>query len=250
MAGSNRSMIIVTAVNLRTADTATYYPAHSKNGNNVSQRIVLRAVGNIANKSNDGKGETIGMNITAWNKLADVLARSMSEGKEFSATLKMHTYKGRVYFKPADGSKAVPVNMQTAAGLVAVETEKTSFEIEKILFGAEAEKVISREILEEKTRPADWNVAGSPGHTAWLEILKARNAVQYTKGMKKFGYARVVEVEGPGIGAYVENKQSAPATAVVGTAAAVAAAVAAVPPPAPPAEAPAPAPSTAVISGM
>jgi len=249
MAGSNRSMIKVFAANLRTADIATYYPAHSKNGKNVSQRIVIRAVGNIANKSNDGEGETIGMNITAWNKLADVLARSMSPGKEFTADLKMHTYKGRAYFKASKDAKAVPVQMQTAAGLVNVEVEKTSFEVKEILFGAEAEKVIYSEIHDEKIRPAGWNIAGSADHTAWLAMLKQRNSQQYTPGMKKFGYAKVQVVEGPGIGPYVENQQT---TAVVGTAAAVAAAVAAVPPPAPPAEAPAPAPaaSTAVISGM
>lgn len=248
MAGSNRSMIKVTAVNLRTADVATYYPAHSKNGKNVSQRIVIRAIGNIANKSNDGEGETIGLNITAWNKLADVLARSMSKGKEFSADLKMHTYKGRAYFKADKASKAIPVQIQTAAGLVNVEVEKTSFEVKEILFGAESENVIADEI-RDKLRPEGWNIAGSAAHTAWLAILKQRNSQQYTPGMKQFGYARVQVVEGPGIGPYVENQQT---TAVVGTAAAVAAAVAAVPPPAPPAEAPAPAPaaSTAVISGM
>ena len=138
MAGSNRSMIKVIVANLRTADIPTYYPAHSKNGKNVNQRLVLRAVGNIASKANDGEGETIGLNITAWGKLADVLARSMSKGKEFSGELKIHTYKGRAYFKPSKDEKAIPVSIQTAAGLVPVEVEKTSFEGKEILFGAEA----------------------------------------------------------------------------------------------------------------
>jgi hypothetical protein len=238
-------MIKVIVANLRTADVPTYYPAHSKNGKNVNQRVVLRAVGNIANKANDGEGETIGLNITAWNKLADVLARSMSKGKEFSGELKMHTYKGRTYFKASKDEKAIPVSIQTAAGLVPVEHEKTSFEVKEILFGAEAENVIADEI-RDRVRPEGWDKPGTEAGNTWRTMLKARNAIQYTKGMKQFGYALVREVEGPGIGSYVENQTSGQ---VVGTAAAVAAAIAAVPPPAPPVEVPL-AESTAVISGM
>lgn len=207
MAGSNRSLLSIIAVNIRVAAAPTYYPAHSKNGNNVDQRIVIRAVGNIPSKANNGEGETIGLNVVGWGKLADVLARSMSVGKEFSGDLSLNVYKGQVFFKdPAHPElPAVPVYMTTAAGNVPVMVEKTSFRLKKVIFGSDSAKTIADEIALG-IRPEDWFKAGTPAAAAWKTQLDLRNAEQYDPSKAKFGQAIVRKIEGPGIGAFDMSK--------------------------------------------
>jgi len=228
MSGTSRSFISMTAIGLRVAATPVYYPAHSKNGVNVDQRIVVRAIANIPSAANGGKGRQVGLNLVAWGKLADVLARSMSPGKEFHCELEPHVYQGPVFVQDASNPSGPrrKIQIQTPAGLVDVTTEKTSYRITRIVLGADSDKQIAREIEELKCRPIGWNIPGTPAYEQWRAELNRRNSEQYVPGSKQFGQAVVRMVEGPGIGPYDPTKGR---TAVVNTAQAVAAAVAAVP---------------------
>jgi hypothetical protein len=240
MAGSSRSILSIIGANLRVAAIPTYYPAYAKNGQNVSQKISFRALANFGTKD-PNVTKQIPMNITAWGKLADVLARSMSKGKEFSATFKLNVYQGRVY---VDGQQ---LNMNTPQGLKPVMTEKVGFQIEDLAFGSESAKFIADDI-GAGNRPVGWDQAGTPAAEAWKVMRDKRKNEQYDPSKATFGFAKVVKIEGPGITAPVpEQRQAAPAPMVVGapvsTAAAVAAAVAAATP------APAQAP-LAIVKGL
>ena len=255
MAGSNRSFVIMGIVNFRVAGSPTYYPAHSKNGNNVDQRIVVRAIGNIPGKANGGQGTVLGFNVVAWGKLADTLARSMARGKEFSADVDPNVYKGQVFFKDEAHPEraAVAVYQDTDHGRVAVETEKLSLRIKKIIFGADSALTIAEEIAKGQ-RHQFWNVPGSEGATAWKSQLDIRNAEQFNPANAKFGHAIVRKIDGPGIGAFDPTKTRAN---TVATTAAIQQALGAIAQPAPapaapqmPAALPAPSPSTAVVAGL
>lgn len=256
MAGSNRSFVIMGIVNFRVAGAPTYYPAHSKNGSNVDQRIVVRAIGNIPSKANGGQGTVLGFNVVAWGKLADTLARSMAKGKEFSADVDPNVYKGQVFFKDEMHPErpAVAVYMDTDHGRVAVTTEKLSLRIKKIIFGADSAQTIAEEI-QKGQRHQFWNVPGSEGAAAWKTQLDIRNAEQFNPTSAKFGHAVVRKIEGPGIGAFDPSKtrqSTASTTAAIQQALATAGA----PPaslPVPGAAAPAPmiaTPATALPQGI
>jgi hypothetical protein len=258
MAGSNRSFVIMGIVNFRVAGAPTYYPAHSKNGNNVDQRIVVRAIGNIPSKANGGQGTVLGFNVVAWGKLADTLARSMAKGKEFSSDVDPNVYKGQVFFKDEMHPErpAVAVYMDTDHGRVAVMTEKLSLRIKKIIFGADSAQTIAEEI-QKAQRHQFWNVPGSEGAAAWKTQLDIRNAEQYNPSSAKFGHAIVRKIEGPGIGAFdpTKTRQTTASTAAAIQQALATTAAPQLPatPPLPTAAqvpAPAPAPSTAVVAGL
>jgi hypothetical protein len=252
-------MIEVMAVNFRVASEPTYYPAHSKNGNNVDQRIVIRCVGNIASKANDGKGEVLGLNVVGWGKLADVLARSMALGKEFSVRLRPNVYKAPGYYRDPDHPERPPqpVYVDTDKGRIPFEHEKTSYRIKEIIFGADSAGTIAKEIAKGDRTPL-WNVPGTADAEAWKVMLDKRNSEQYIPGSKKFGQATVRAVEGPGIGAFDPNKKrssSTNATTAQAIADALQKAQGTLPAPAtamvPAVPAPAPsAPSTAVVAGL
>jgi len=96
MAGSARGLQNSFFSGLRVAST-TYFPAHSKNGVNVSQRCTINAFLNIASRANNGEGRNDVIQLTAWGKLGDVCAKSMSPGKEFHCGAKLKTYEARVF---------------------------------------------------------------------------------------------------------------------------------------------------------
>jgi single-stranded DNA-binding protein len=96
MAGSARSLQMSVFSGLRVA-SSNYFPAHSKNGVNVSQRCTINAFMNIASKANNGEGRNDVINLTAWGKLGDVCAKSMSPGKEFHCSAKLKTFDARVW---------------------------------------------------------------------------------------------------------------------------------------------------------
>ena len=210
MGGSNRSLMVITGVNLRAADFPTYYNAHSKNGTNVSQRATVRMAINVPGKQNEGKGTVQYINMTFWGKLADVAARSIGEGKELSCCMKLNVYKGRVYHNRAQ-VMVMGANGQPEPLMV----EKVGFELEPgtLIFGEDGQKQIDREI-RETARPIGWNVAGSPGALAWKAALDKRNAMPFNPALQKFGHANVVLATGPGIGAYdtSKDKQYTPAS--------------------------------------
>jgi len=205
MGGSNRSMIDIMAVCIRAADVPTYYAAHSKNGNNVSQRLTVRMAVNKPGKQNEGKGTVQYINLTFWGKMADVAARSIGKGKELSCGLDLNVYKGKAYHKGnpvfVPGDNGQPEQLMI---------EKVGFELElgKLIFGADGDAQIAREI-QEKQRPVGWDVAGSPAAAAWKAQLDIRNNVPFNPALATFGHAKVVLASGAGIGAYDPSKDKA-----------------------------------------
>jgi len=191
MPGSARSLQISEFIGLRVAST-TYYPSHSKNGVNISQRLVINAFMNIASRANNGEGRNEVITLTAWGKLADSCAISMSPGKEFHCFAELHTYQGRVFVndQPLMGNDGQPIT-----------TRKTSFTIVRLLFGMESAKTIATEIQQGIRRP-NWDKEGTPDYEHWRQVLNMRKGLQYQAGSPMFGYAKVQQVQGPGIGAY------------------------------------------------
>jgi single-stranded DNA-binding protein len=213
--GSARSLQNSTFSGLRVA-SSNYFPAHSKNGVNVSQRCTINAFMNIASKANNGEGRNDVINLTAWGKLADVCAKSMSPGKEFHCSAKLKTFDARVWYNQQ------PVTMGDGTVLT---TKKVGFSITELTFGDESAKHIANEI-QSGIRPVDWNAAGAPGYAAWREKLKQRNAMVFDPTQPVFGYAKVILPQGPGIGAYTAQAPAAGAAPVfIPTGAAVEAAV-------------------------
>lgn len=212
MGGSNRSMFSIIAVNLRAADVPTYYAAHSKNGVNVSQRLTCRMAVNKPGKQNDGKGTVQYINMTFWGKMADVAARSIGKGKELSCGLELNVYKGKAFhlgnpvFVP--GANGAPEQLMI---------EKVGFELEpgKLIFGADGDEQIAREILAQQ-RPVGWDIKGSPAAAAFKAQLDIRNNVPFNPALKTFGHAKVVLAAGAGIGAYDFSKDKATKAAPTG----------------------------------
>lgn len=214
MAGSARSMQMSMFAGLRVA-SSDYYPAHSKNGKNISQRLVVNAYMNIASKANDGKGRNEVVPFTIWGKLADTCAKSFSPGKEFNCTAHLHVYMGRVFKRGADGSYS-PVIGDDGQPIL---TKKFSYTVDTLTFGEDSSKHIANEMAAtvngRPIRPKDWNVPGTVGYNEWRETLRARQAIQFNPQSPTFGYARVMKIEGPGIGAYTaeQTQQAAPTAA-------------------------------------
>lgn len=172
--------------------SCNYFPAHSKNGSNISARCTINAFMNIASKANGGEGQSTVVPLTAWGKLADVCAKSMSPGKEFHCSAELKGYEARVFHLQQ------PVVMPDGTTLT---TNKLGFSITKLLFGEESAKHVANEI-QAGIRPADYNLAGSAGYALWRETLKKRNALAFDPTQPVFGYAKVILPQGPGIGAY------------------------------------------------
>jgi hypothetical protein len=194
MPGSARSLQISQFIGLRVAST-NYYPAHSKNGVNISQRLVINAFMNIASRANNGQGRNEVITLTAWGKLADSCAISMSPGKEFHCFAELHTYDGRVFEnnQPMMRADGTPLT-----------TRKTSFTITRLLFGMESAKTINMEI-QQGIRMPNWDKEGTPDYEHWRQQLNARKGLQYDPSKPMFGYAKVAQIQGPGIGAYNPN---------------------------------------------
>lgn len=215
MSGSARSIQMSFFSGLRVASTQ-YHPAHNKNGINISQRLVINAFMNIASRANDGAGRNDVVSFTAWGKLADVCAKSMSPGKEFNCLGELHVYPGRVF----DNDQ-----MLVRTDGTAITTKKMSFTIVRLTFGEESNKQIADEI-QKQYRPIDWNTANSPGYASWREKLRARSAIQFDPNLPVYGFAKVIPAVGPGISAYNPAlNQPAPAAAAANLTPAIEAAV-------------------------
>ena len=195
MPGSARSLQISQFIGLRVAST-TYHPAHSKNGVNISQRLVINAFMNIASRANGGDGRNDVISLTAWGKLADSCAISMSPGKEFHCFAELHTYDGRVFVnnQPLLDNQGQPIT-----------TRKTSFTITRLLFGMESAKTIAQEI-QMGIRPVDYDKEGTQGYAYWRQVLQARKGLAFDPSKPTFGYAKVAKIQGPGIGAFIQGQ--------------------------------------------
>ena len=233
MSGSARSLQMSFFSGLRVASTS-YTPAHSKNGKNISAKLVVNAFMNIASKANDGEGRNEAVPFTIWGKLADICAKSMSPGKEFNCFAQLRVYNGRV-FMPSTVQGQPGQQINDAQGQP-VLTKKFSYTITMLTFGEESNKHILNEI-QAGVRPVGWNVAGSQEAAQWKATLQARQAIQFDPNSPTFGYARVYLPQGAGVGAYIQNAQPTTAPTTMGpavdTTAAVAATFAGVQPAAP-----------------
>lgn len=194
MAGSARGLVSshFSAVRVGGLD---YYPAHSKNGQNISQRLVITT---YLNQVSNGKEKRMRFKLTAWNKLADTLAKCLSKGKEFSAVATPQQFEGRVFV----GDTPLTLNDGTP-----VMTDKVSWTIREISLGADSEKTISAE-LAEGTRPVGWEKEGTQAREMWRQVLRARMNATFDPNSKTFGFARVRLPQGPGIGAYIPNQSA------------------------------------------
>jgi hypothetical protein len=190
---------------LRVASTS-FTPEHSKNGKNISAKLVVNAFMNIASKANEGEGRNEAVPFTIWGKLAHICAKSMSPGKEFNCIAQLHVYKGRV-FKPSGipGTPGTQINDDNGNALT---TMKFSYTITMLTFGEESDKHIDTEI-QAGVRPVGWNVKGSQEAAQWKAILQARQAVQFDPSQPTYGYARVYMPTGAGIGAYIQSQTNA-----------------------------------------
>lgn len=118
--------------------------------------------------------------VTGWGKLADILAKGMSPGKEFYADVRIKSYYGNVY-NNAGHQVMNPDGSQ-------LQTLRHNFVIEDFLFGDDGRNFIDNDILMKK-RPANWNTEAGKG--AWLNILERRNAAVHVPGQATYGYAKV-----------------------------------------------------------
>lgn len=204
----------------------TYYPAHSKNGVNINQRVVIRGCVNIPSKMKGGAEKKIYLTFTVWNKLADTMARSCSEGKEFDVLdFEFNQYDAQIYTQDAAG-KSIAVTLQTPQGPVPLKTPRLGITIKEIRFGGESAKFISRD-MEKGHRAVGWDIPGTPANLAWKAVLATRNAEQYVPGKERFGFAKVIAPAGPGIGAFDPNQKPTYGQAAVATASTEAAVMAA-----------------------
>lgn len=238
MSGSARSLSISMFSGLRVASTI-FTPEYSKNGSNVSAKLVCNSFMNIASKANAGEGRNEAVPFTIWGKLAHVCAKSMSGGKEWNTIAQLHVYNGRVFYPSINGQPGLPVLDATGQPLT---TKKFSYTVSMLTFGEESNKHIADEI-QAGIRPMGWNIAGSQEAAAWKAILQQRQAITFDPNLPTYGYAKVRMPQGQNIGAYIMTPAEGNVVAPVAmdTAAAVAATFAGpapvVAPPAAPAQA-------------
>lgn len=175
----------------RVAGELTHIPAHNKNGKLVNQRTIIPVYLN-SNKGTgrDGTpGRSDQYRLVAWGKLADICAKSLSKGKALDCNCTPHSYEGRIY--DTQGQMRVD-NTGTP-----IKVEKVGFTIDKIIFGEEAAKTIAEEIQTGR-RPVNWNVPSHADNTLYKTILENRRNEVYAGGAK-FGFAKVIVPNGPGV---------------------------------------------------
>jgi len=181
---SSRTLEVSTFSGLRVASTF-FTPEYSIDGKNVSAKLTVNAFQNIANKNGKNKNEAL--SFTIWGKLAHTCAKSMSPGKEFNCVAHVNVYKGKTYFPGVNGQPGQQVICPDGTPLM---TKKTSFTISQLSFGSESKKHINNE-LQAGVRPINWDKAGTPDNLQWIEILKARQAVQFDPQSPTYGYAHI-----------------------------------------------------------
>lgn len=182
-----------------------YYPEHLLNG----KKVTARWEGNIyingmnftdptTGESREGKSEVI--RVVAWNGanakpgggLADLCAKAIAVGKEFSCELDVNTFKKRLFIE--DKPQTDHLGRE-------IMINGTSFTMRGLpIWGNDADAVIQQEIANYRAtgqatfaaRPPFWNVVGHPDVEIWNVIKKARKATQYVPGSTTYGHARVV----------------------------------------------------------
>ena len=183
---SSRSLQISTFSGLRVASTF-FTPEYSINGKNVSAKLTVNAFQNIKSKANAGKGKNEALSFTIWGKLAHTCAKSMSPGKEFNCIAHVNVYQGKTYFPGVNNQPGIQVMCPDGTPLM---SKKISFTVAQLTFDGESKKHINNE-LQAGVRPALWDKDGTPDQLQWVEILKARQAVQFNPQAPTYGYAHI-----------------------------------------------------------
>lgn len=213
MSGSARSLQSVNFAGLRVASTY-FTPEYSKNGENISAKLEVNCYINQPNK----KDQII--KLTAWGKLAHSCAKSMSNGKEFSAfNCELNVYDKRIFMPSlVAGQPGTQINKPDGSPLT---MKSQSYTIGRLGYGMESEKHIAREIAANM-RPIGWNIPGSVEAATWTEMLKARQGVQFDPNSPTgtYGFATIRMPIGAGIGAYIPKTVAVAAAPIVATAAA------------------------------
>ena len=204
---SSRSLEMSMFSGLRVASTF-FTPEYSVNGKNVSAKLTVNAFQNIASKANDGKGKNEALSFTIWGKLAHTCAKSMSPGKEFNCQAHVNVYKGKTYFPGVNNQAGIQVMCPDGTPLM---SKKVSFTVSRLTFDGESKKHINNE-LQAGVRPALWDKEGTPDNLQWIEILKARQAIQFNPQSPTYGYANVRMPQGANIGPVVQTTAGVAAT--------------------------------------
>lgn len=169
---------------LRVLGELQYIPASVRSdGKQIQQRTVIPCAINTGKQAADGSNISHTVRLTAWGKLADVMAKSCPPGKELHVVVDIRSYKGQVFF--ANGQPVMEADGSP------VQVNKISFNIDELSFGNDSAAFIAKE-LERKARLEGWNIPGTPGHAHWNERKATIKALQYQPGMTTFGYAKVL----------------------------------------------------------
>lgn len=178
---------------VRVAGELTWIPAHTKNGKAVNSRCIIPVYRNShrgTNMRTGEKGRVDSFKLVAWGKLADTCCKSLPKGKALDLFSEPQSYEGTLY--NMDGSPRLD-----AAGTV-IKTTKVSFTILDLVFGEESVKQVQEE-KQTGRRPWQWDVPNTPDYQLWTKILQDKQHIVWDGRSPKFGYARVIVPQGPGI---------------------------------------------------
>ena len=215
---ANNSSEHINFVNLRAAGTkdhatgivygGNYFPEHSRNGKIINARwegkCFINRMGytDANNVYHEPKNDVV--QIVAWNGrnsapgkgLADMFAKIVSVGKEFSCDLRLNTYQKRLFVnnQPIADAQGQPVTYLA-----------TDFIVDgKLVWGADAAAIVAQEIANWASypfasffsRPPLWDKIGQADNETWKTYINpARMQAIYTEG-PAYGYARVLLPEG------------------------------------------------------
>jgi len=163
----------------RVAGPATYTPPYNQNGKFFRQKATMNVYQNY-------NGKRSVFRVTAFGKLADVVAKSCPAGKEVHITGRLNSYDGRVFVRDANGN-SMPLTYQDGS---AITTSKVGVTADTILLGNDSAKQIANEI-SSGMRPAYWNVPGHQDAAEWDRVKASRNSTKFQIGANMFGFAAV-----------------------------------------------------------
>lgn len=185
--GNGKGFNNVNLFNCRIAGPATYIPAHTKPG--AAKAIDAQANFTVYQNIRDRKME---FRVTAWGKMADIIARGGATGKQIHLECSIHSYRKRVWLPTPNGAQRQFVTL--ADGQPLMETA-VGFTLEHMTFGVDSAKTIQEEI-QSGFRPIGWNDPTQPGYQEWRNRCAQNNAIEFQQGMTQFGYAKVATPEG------------------------------------------------------
>lgn len=191
---SSIGTVDVTVINGRVAALPVYFPEHTKNGITINARCEFSAYVNRAgrkdNTGNRREGRSDSYKFVAWGGLADVCAKAMAEGKEFSCHCDLRSYAARV-------RNNGEVILKTDGSPLMITKSSLTIKLGTLCLGADSAKTIQNEIAGGK-RPVNWDKANHPDNLTWKSILQQINSTKYAGG-GTFGNAKVIIPSGAGV---------------------------------------------------